>query len=84
MKLIGKLLNVLRDTVKEWEVFRSNDGDQGYFQRTEHVSPWAPRTHEALREINKTFLTLKSLQSALESLDNICMRDANAVSPILP
>jgi hypothetical protein len=81
MQLIVQLLNVLSQTVKSWEYFRSSRGGISYFESF-GCPELQKRTHMALRNINLVFEDLQSCRDRLDSLNKTCQSSADAVSSI--
>jgi hypothetical protein len=79
MKLIGRLLDVLSETVEAWDVFQSDVGDKRYFRIIRSTPYSQTRAHQSLQNIKDTFESLKQLQRKLVSQSSICEASAKAV-----
>lgn len=80
MRLLGKRLHVLTETVKAWEVFRSPDGDSGYFSDAGPTAQERQHVLRMLRDIDAEFQTLRGIESTLLSLKDRCQYMSDAVS----
>jgi hypothetical protein len=88
MQILGKLINVLSGTLKQWNAFISPDGgDIDYFSDLQRPIPSkSPESQDnchagrSLRAINKTFGNLQNLLQKLELLREDLSRDFETVS----
>jgi hypothetical protein len=88
MQLLGKFINVLSGTLKQWNAFVSPDGgDIDYFSDLQHPFPIkSPESQDhcaagrSLRAIRKTFGNLQDLLQKLELLRDDLGRDFKTVS----
>jgi hypothetical protein len=66
--------------LKEWETFKSSDGDFGYFLNLESQAPSPDQDLRSLRAIKEMFETLRTLHQKLVGLQNSCRHFTKAVS----
>jgi hypothetical protein len=80
-KLLRGLLHRLSETIKVWEVFKSDDGDRGYVSEMNSY-PEGSRVHvrNSLRAIKSTFEELKIIRQELRRLYKDCRSAAKDVS----
>jgi hypothetical protein len=85
MDLLTKLTDVLSDTIRQWDIFISCDGD-GYLRDLDETTSAPPESHHAiqsLRTINETFKRLEGNLTRLLSLERSLDRDFSTVRKIL-
>jgi hypothetical protein len=80
MNTLGKLLVVLSELVDAWYVFRSTDGDIGYFEDIGSTEDVRCKANRSLLAINEEFESLKSIHRKLLSSKETCQRMAEDVS----
>jgi hypothetical protein len=85
MDLLTKLTDVLSDTISQWDIFISCDGDS-YLRDLNETTSAPPKSHHAiqsLRTINETFKRLEGNLTRLLSLERSLDRDFSTVRKIL-
>lgn len=80
MNLLVKLLHVIEETVQAWDVFRSSDGDSGYFSDIGPTADERRNNLKILHAINERFELLRAVHRRLKSSQDRCQRMAQNVS----
>jgi hypothetical protein len=85
IELLSQLLDVLSETIKAWDMFKSPNGDIGYFTDASTL----PNTqksplHLSFHSIQETFEQLECLYRQLLKLDKSCKNSAQTVSRTRP
>jgi hypothetical protein len=79
MNLLGQLLDDLSETVEAWEVFRSPNGDNGYFDDVGSSAQERQHILGLARAIDDIFDNLKGVRRNLLSLKERCQKSTPAV-----
>jgi hypothetical protein len=79
-ELLSQCTNILWEILKEWETFKSSDGDIGYFFNFDYSQDQQDQTHRSLRAIKEMFEALQNLHQKLVGLQDSCKNFTKDVS----